>query len=142
MKNGAETLEEQIPGEIKSLEKFPTFSYKRFGSGSWVTPKNKEKHKSEVESAFQYLQSCLSKDYDIIIADEILYAVQLELLSENSVVSLIDYLKSNKIKKDLILTGSHVPFPNIFEKADLVSEIKKIKHPYDSGILARKGLEF
>ena len=48
----------------------------------------------------------------------------------------------NFIKKEFILTGSHIPLNNVFELADLVSEIKKVKHPYDSGIMARKGLDY
>ncbi len=140
MKNGASTLEDQIPGEIKSLSKFNSFSFKRFGLGDWyVKNKNHENHKANVEEAFNYLKSCLNQDYDIIIADEILYAVQMNLLEESQV---IEFIKSKPKTKELILTGSHIPFPALFEHADLVTEIKKIKHPYDVGILARKGIEY
>ncbi|MEK6889600.1 MAG: cob(I)yrinic acid a,c-diamide adenosyltransferase [Nanoarchaeota archaeon] len=139
MKNGASSLEQQIPGEIYALEKFTNFSYKRFGLGSWVTNKNKQEHLDSVKATLDYLKSSFNEDYDIIIADEILYAIQLGLLQEQEVLDLIDSRPRNK---DLILTGSHIPYPNLFDKADLVTEIKKIKHPYDKGILARKGLEF
>lgn len=139
MKNGASSLNQQIPGEINSLSKIPNFSYKRFGLGDWyVKGKNDSQHKSKVQEAFSYLLSCLGK-YDIIIADEILYAVQLGLLDEKEIIQLLDSKPKNQ---ELILTGSHIPFPRIFEKADLVSEIKKLKHPYDSGIQARKGIEY
>lgn len=139
MKNGASSLPEQIPGEIISLQKFPNFSFKRFGLGDWyIKGKNHEAHKQKVQEAFNYLKECFGK-YDIIIADEILYAVQLGLLTEEEVIQLID---SKPKAQELILTGSHLPFPNIFEKAQLVTEIKKIKHPYDSGIMARKGIEY
>lgn len=139
MKNGASSLEQQIPGEILSLTKFENFSYKRFGVGSWFKKgKNEDEHKNSVKETFDYLKSCLGK-FDIIIADEILYAIQLGLLEESQV---IEFIKSRPENQELILTGSHVAFPNIFELADLVTEIKKIKHPYDKGILARKGIEF
>ena len=75
----------------------------------------------------------------MIIADEILYAVQLGLIPEKEIIGLI---KNKPREKELILTGSHKPFPDIFELADLVTEVKKIKHPYDKGILARKGIEY
>lgn len=142
MKNGAKSLkEDQIPGEIKALEKFPTFTYKRFGLGDWYKKgKNDEAHKANVLETYNYLlQAMNNEEYDIIIADEILYAVQLGLLEEEKVISLINNKPKNK---ELILTGSHIPLPNIFALADLVTEIKKIKHPYDSGIIARKGLEY
>lgn len=141
MKNGASTLDEQIPGEIKALERFENFSYKRFGVGDWfVKGKNEAIHRENVNHAFMHVKDALnSEKYDIIIADEILYAVQLGLLTKQKVIELI---KNKPRNKELILTGSHKPLEEIFELADLVTEIKKIKHPYDSGILARKGLEF
>lgn len=138
MKNGAGDPEIEKPGELKALERFENFSYKRFGAGKWVVGKPNQEHIDRVDEAFEYLKGCLEKEYDIIIADEILYAIQLGLLNEEKVIQLI---KSNK-DKDLIITGSHKPFPEIFELADLVTEVKKIKHPYDKGIMARKGLEY
>jgi len=138
MKDGASSLDEQIPGEIKALKQFPNFSYKRFGSGKWVTSQTDEQ-KEKAQEALTYLESSLQQDYDIIIADEILYTIQLNLLTENQIINLI---KSKPSSVELILTGSHKPFPNIFELADLVTEVKKIKHPYDKGILARKGIEY
>ncbi len=139
MKAGAGDAEIEYPGELKALEKFENFSFKRFGAGSWIIGKPKQHHIEKVNEAFSYLKSCLEKDYDIIIADEILYAVQLGLLDEEKVIELI---KSKQKNKELILTGSHKAFPKIFEIADLVTEIKKIKHPYDKGIMARKGIEY
>ncbi len=139
MKNGAGDYEIEHPGEIRALEKFDNFSYKRFGAGSWIVGKPKQHHIEKVKTALEYLKSSLNQDYDIIIADEILYAVQLKILQEEKIIELIENKPKNK---ELILTGSHIPFPKIFELADLVTEIKKIKHPYDKGIMARKGLEY
>jgi cob(I)alamin adenosyltransferase len=140
MKNGASSLEEQTPGEISSLSKFDGFSFKRFGAGDWyIRGKNDLEHRKIVDEAFNYLKQSLNEDYDIIIADEILYAVQLGLLEEERVIDLI---KNKPKTKELILTGSHVPFPKIFALCDLVTEVKKIKHPYDSGIQARRGIEY
>ena len=140
MKNGANSLDEQIPGEIKSLQKFPNFKYKRFGMDGWVIKKPTENQIKSCKDALNYVKEILNdNETDITIADEILYAAQLGLLTEDEVVELIDSKPKNK---ELILTGSHIPLPKIFEKADLISEIKKIKHPYDKGILAREGIEF
>ncbi len=140
MKNGTGDHEIDYPGELKALEKFENFSFKRFGTGSWIIGKPKEHHIKAVEEAFNYLKESINNEsYDIIIADELLYAVQLGLIGENKVIELMQNKPKNK---ELIITGAHIPFPNIFEKADLVTEIKKIKHPYDSGVLARKGIEY
>lgn len=140
MKNGAFSLEEQVPGEIKFLSSFEGFSYKRFGLGDWYKKgKNDLEHKEKVMEAYNYLINSLNNDHDVVIADEILYAVQLGLLNEEKVIELI---KNKPQNKELILTGSHIPLPNIFSLCDLVTEVKKIKHPYDKGILARKGIEY
>lgn len=139
MKNGADSLDEQIPGEIKALSRFPTFTYKRFGTGGWIIKQPTPTQIETCKEALEYVKSCFEKDYDIIIADEILYAIQLGLLTEEDVIALIDIKPEGK---ELILTGSHVPYPSIFEKAQLVTEIKKLKHPYDEGYLARKGLDY
>ncbi len=139
MKNGANSLEEQIPGEIKALEKFDNFSYKRFGIGGWVIKKPTEEQIVACKEAYDYTLSCFEKDYEIIIADEILYAIQLGLLTEEQILELIDKKPADK---ELILTGSHVPYQRIFDKAQLVTEIRKIKHPYDAGFIARKGIEY
>lgn len=140
MKNGADSLEEQIPGEINALMKFPTFTYNRFGIDDWVVGTPTENQIKSCREALDHVKESLRKeDVDIVIADEILYAVQLGLLAENEIIELIDSKPKNK---ELILTGSHKPLQKIFEKADLVSEIKKMKHPYDRGIMARKGVEF
>lgn len=139
MKNGAETLEQQIPGEINALSKMGNFSHKRFGLGDWyIKGKNDSAHMDKVDEAYEYLVSCFGK-YDVIIADEVLYAVQLGLLDEEKVIDMIKKKPSNQ---ELILTGSHKPFEKIFEIADLVTEVRKIKHPYDNGIKARKGIEY
>jgi cob(I)alamin adenosyltransferase len=138
MKNGANTLEDQIPGEIKALEQFTTFSYKRFGTGGWIIKKPTDEQIASCKEAYDYLINSLA-NYDIVIADELLYAIQLGLLSEQDILDLINNKPS---ATELILTGSHIPYPAIFEKCQLVTEIKKIKHPYDQGFIARKGLEY
>lgn len=140
MKNGTGNIEIDYPGEIKSLEKFSNFTFKRFGAGSWIIGNPTQEHIDSVNEAFTHLKMCMNNPlYDIIIADELLYAIQLKLISEEEV---IEFLKNRARDKDLIVTGSHISFPRIFEIADLVTEIKKIKHPFDKGILARKGLEY
>ena len=141
MKNGTGDSFLDLPGEISSLDKFDNFSFRRFGSGSWVTKKPPaKKHTKEASEALTHIKQILNKkDFDIIIADEILYAVSLGLLKEEQVIELIN---SKPQDKELILTGSHKALPNIFKIADLVTEVKKHKHPFDKGIPARKGLEY
>lgn len=142
MKNGADSLpsDGQTPGEILSLKKFDNFNYKRFGIDGWVVKTPTENQIESCKKALDFVKEILnSEEVNIVIADEILYAVQLGLLTEEDILELIE---NKPEKKELILTGSHKPLEKIFEKADLVSEIKKLKHPYDKGVSARKGIEF
>lgn len=139
MKNGMGDKELEISGEIKALSKFENFSFKRFGTGEWVTKDSLEKHRKEAEAALDYIEGVMS-DYHLVIADEILYAIQLGLLEEKQVVNLI---RSKPKNTELILTGSHNPLlSKVIALADLVTEVKKIKHPFDKGILARKGIDY
>lgn len=138
MKNGAGDPEIEHPGELKALAQFSGFSCKRFGSGEWIIGKPNNEAQASFQEALTYVRSCFGR-YDILIADEFLYAIQLGLCTEADILTLI---KDKPSTQELILTGSHIPYPTLFEQADLVTEIKKIKHPYDQGKLARKGIEY
>lgn len=76
--------------------------------------------------------------YDVLFLDEILASVRLKVVDTDR---LIRFLKEKPEKLEVILTGRD-PIPELVELADYVSEIKKIKHPFDQGIRARKGIEF
>jgi cob(I)alamin adenosyltransferase len=130
---------ENISGEFVQLKNLPNFSFKICGAKDLIIGKPTKEQIGKVEEAFCYLKESFSKNFDLIIADEILYALQLDALEEEKVTELIE----NKPKNvELILTGSHKPFPKIFELADLITEMKKIKHPFDVGVKARKGIEY
>lgn len=127
-------------GELKSLSKFENFSHKRFGVKKWVIGKPEPEHIEQGKKALEYaIQSASSGKYDLVIVDEILYAVQLGVISEDDVLGLIDSKNKNT---EMVLTGSHRPFEKIFACADLVTEVKKHSHPFDKGISARLGIEF
>ncbi len=76
--------------------------------------------------------------YDVLLLDEILASVRLEVVDPEK---LIDFLKNKPDNLEVIMTGRD-PLPELIELADYVSEIKKIKHPFDQGIIARKGIEY
>ena len=74
----------------------------------------------------------------MIVLDEINYAVNLDLIKVEDVIELI---KNKPEDLNLVLTGNYVK-PEIIEIADLVTEMKEIKHPYQLGIKAKKGIDF
>ncbi len=76
--------------------------------------------------------------YDVVLIDELGPGINWKIIPEEIVLELIENKPENT---ELILTGRDVP-QSIIDKANYVSEIKKIKHPYDEGILAREGIEY
>ncbi len=77
-------------------------------------------------------------DCDMLILDEVFGAIHCNLLANEM---LTDFIKNKPPKLELVLTGRD-PAPEILVLADYVSEIKKVKHPFDRNIPARKGIEF
>jgi cob(I)alamin adenosyltransferase len=79
-----------------------------------------------------------SDEYDLIVLDEINISMQLGYLDTQDVVSV---LKAKPSKLEIVLTGRGAPF-NIIRTADLVSRIVKVKHPFDKGVTAKKGIDY
>lgn len=79
-----------------------------------------------------------SGEYDIIILDEANIALYYQLFT---VKELLDILQSRSPETEIILTGRYAP-PELIAAADLVTEMKEIKHYFSSGVQARKGIEF
>ncbi len=80
----------------------------------------------------------LSGNYDLVVLDEVNIAVAWKLVELDEVVKLI----SDKPKNvELILTGRRAD-TKLVQLADLVTEMLKIKHPYDEGVLARRGIDY
>ena len=77
-------------------------------------------------------------NFDVLVLDEAVCAADLELLSEEK---LVNFIKHKPRGLELIMTGHHVS-DALFEAADYVTEMTKVKHPFDSGKRAREGIEF
>ena len=99
----------------------------------------KEEHENVANEALKISkEKMISGDYDIIILDEVNYAVNLNLVKIEEILSLI---KSKPDNIDVILTGNYAK-RELIEIADLVTEMKEIKHPFQKGIKAKKGIDF
>lgn len=84
------------------------------------------------------IKKAKSGDYDIIILDEIFGVINQGLVEINSVLKLITEKHKDT---ELVLTGRDAP-EEVINAADYVSEVRKVKHPFDKGIEARKGIEY
>ena len=127
-------------GELYIVDKLPNLTLKAFGTGKFVTEKPPGKADVELaEEAFALAEEVVkSGEYDIVILDEINVALNLKLIQIEKVLELI----KNKPKHvELVLTGRYAP-NEIIEAADLVTEMKEVKHPFNKGFQARKGIEY
>jgi cob(I)alamin adenosyltransferase len=75
--------------------------------------------------------------YDLLVMDEVIDVITLEIIGKEE---LLIFLKSKPASLEVALTG-HSMFPELLELADYASEVRKVKHPYDKGIKARKGID-
>ena len=130
-------------GEMDSTKKLePGFEMVAVGKGfvGIIDDKSpKEDHEKVAKEAIKISNEKIhSGKYDIVILDEINYAVNLNLISVDDVLNLI---KTKPQSIDLILTGNYAK-DEVIEIADLVTEMKEIKHPFQKGIKAKKGIDF
>lgn len=99
-------------------------------------------HKKAAEEIWESAKiKILSGEWDLVVLDEINNALHLKLISEKEVLDFLVDIKSQKLKIDIILTGRDASL-SLIETADLATEMKEIKHPYQKGQEARKGIEF
>jgi len=98
-----------------------------------------EDHQTAAKEAIAVAKQKISSGiYDIMILDEVNYAIKLNLIS---LQDILDIIASRPKKTSLILTGNYIP-EAIMAAADLVTEMTEIKHPYQRGIKAMKGIDF
>ena len=130
-------------GEMDSSKRLePEFEMVAVGKGfvGIIDDKSPKKdHEKVAKEAIRISNEKIqSGNYDIVILDEINYAVNLNLISVNDVLNII---KSKPKEVNLVLTGNYAK-DEIIEIADLVTEMKEIKHPFQQGIKAKKGIDF
>lgn len=130
-------------GEIDSSKRLePEFDLIAAGKGFvgiLDDKSSREEHEKIAHEAIQISkEKILSGNYNIVILDEINYAINLGLVNVNEVLELI---KLKPVTLNLVLTGNYAK-KEIINSADLVTEMKEIKHPFKSGIKAKKGIDF
>lgn len=127
-------------GEIKAGRRFSKFKVLQAGRVGWVA-RNKAslKDKQLAQEGLRVAQRAIkSKDYDLIILDELNVAVEFGLVKAEQVKEV---LRGKPETVELVITGRHAD-PEILKIADLVSEIRELKHYYRKGIKARAGIEY
>ena len=133
-------------GELESAKKHPNLEFLQLGEGFVKIMGDKKPlsvHRKAAESAFKTAeQKILSKKYDLVVLDEMIYALDYQktagLISLDKLLKLV---KKIPLQTYLVLTGRNA-HPKLIKEADLVTEIKEIKHPFQKGIPATKGIDY
>ena len=130
-------------GEIETIKRLGEIDgrieLRRLGKGFQRNTDDKAEHIAAAQEALKEAGEAFeSGNYDLIILDEINYAVKFELITVEDVKAL---LAKRPAELHVVLTGRDAK-EEIIDMADLVTEMKLIKHPYQKGIKAQKGIEF
>jgi cob(I)alamin adenosyltransferase len=124
--------------EIKALSRFDNIDIEQFGLGKFVKGRPSNEDIAAGRKGLEKLRSLLTEGrHDLVIAEEANVAVMCNLFSEQELLELME-LKPDHV--ELVITGRGATSA-VMEKADLVSEIKEIKHYYKKGVTARVGIE-
>jgi cob(I)alamin adenosyltransferase len=128
-----------ITGERQFFDKLGRVDWHTMGDGFTWDTQDKDKDIEAAQAAFAKAREMMaSGTYDLIVLDEINIAMRYDYLS---VEAVLDGLHQRSPRTSVILTGRDAK-PELCDYADLVSEMRKIKHPFKAGIKAQRGLDF
>ena len=124
--------------EIKVLNNIPEITVKQYGLDCFI---EKDPTKEDIEAARAGLKEMekiiKSGDYELVIMDEVSIAVYFNLFTNDELLEMIEKRADNV---EIVLTGRYAD-KKLIEMADLVTEMKEIKHYYTQGIITREGIE-
>jgi cob(I)alamin adenosyltransferase len=131
-------------GEKGGFEFLPNVEFVQAGKGFYKILGDKlpkDEHEEAAQDALALARAKItSGEYDVVVLDEIIGTVIGGLLPLEPVLELLD---TRPEQMDVVLTGRHAEqLPELLERADLITRMEKVKHPYDSGIIAKKTIDY
>jgi cob(I)alamin adenosyltransferase len=126
-------------GELTALRDHPYITIEQYGNVECVHREDvTQRHMDQARRGLERARrAMLLNQYDIIILDEVNVAVWFDLITTEEVIELLNDRPENV---EVVLTGRRAP-EELIKMADLVSEVKEIKHYYNRGVKARNGIE-
>jgi len=127
-------------GELHVVDRLPNLEVRSFGRGRFITASGpSEEDIEEARKALELAREVvMSGEYDIVILDEVNVALHFGLIRLEDVLDLVEHKPEHV---ELVLTGRRAP-EELIEVADLVTEMREVKHPYRRGVPPRPGIEF
>lgn len=124
--------------EIRALSRFDNVTVEQFGMGRFVRGRPSEEEKAAARKGYDRLCGILDAGvHDLVIVDEGNVAVTCQLISVQELLALMDRKPEHM---ELVITGRGAT-PEVSGRADLVTEMREIKHYFHQGVMARKGIE-
>ncbi len=108
---------------------------------TWDTNDKTQDIKTSEETWRTCVEKMRSGDYDLLVFDELVYVLDYKFLDLAKVLDEIKEVRAEQPNLHIVLTGRNAP-PELIQTADLVTEMKEIKHPFHAGIFAQQGIEF
>lgn len=125
--------------EHKALKRFPEIEVKQYGLDCFIEKEPIREDIMAAQTGLNEVSEIVQKNAcDVLILDEVCIALHYELFELNEIINL---LHEKPESMEIILTGRYAP-KELMDKADLVTEMKEIKHYYNMGIQAREGIEY
>ena len=108
---------------------------------TWDTNDQAQDIKTSEETWNLCLEKMRSGEYDLLVFDELVYVLDYKFLDLDKVIEEIKEVRAEQSNLHIVLTGRNAP-QKLIDEADLVTEMKEIKHPFHAGIFAQQGIEF
>lgn len=128
-------------GEHEALEKLGVEVHTMGDGFTWDTNNPTQDIKTSEETWGLCVEKMRSGEYDLLVFDELVYVLDYKFLDLQKVLEEIKSVREKQPHLHIILTGRNAS-PELIEAADLVTEMKEVKHPFYSGIYAQQGIEF
>ena len=135
----AQFLKSGTYSELKALERFSDLiKVRQYGRGCFISGMPEKEDIEYAKKGLNEVKEIISSGkYDLVVLDEINIAVYFGLISLDE---LLEVIRQRPAHVELVLTGRRAD-PKLIEEADLVTEMKEIKHYYKKGVVARLGIE-
>lgn len=139
----ARFLKNENSGELQILDQIPEIKVlhldKSYGFYQTLNDREKAGMKAMYRELWQSIEEKINSGvYDMLVIDELMAAYNYGILEQESVHR---FLENKPEKLEVVMTGRN-PSDRLMELSDYISEIKKVRHPFDQHVTARKGIEF
>jgi cob(I)alamin adenosyltransferase len=128
-------------GEHESLERLDVEVHTMGDGFTWDTKDPAQDIATSEKTWELCLEKMRSEEYDLVVFDEIVYVLDYKFLDVRSVLNEVSKIRDKQPHLHILMTGRNAP-TELVEAADLVTEMKEIKHPFHAGIYAQQGIEF